>query len=99
MDALFTGHPLATHTEIACLLEMSTATLRRLGDQRKIFYRLKGTAWRFYAREDVEQYIGKMAVNLIPISQSTGRVVEFTAERARQKRKRQLVELGLKGKR
>lgn len=104
MDALFTGHPLAGHTEICRLLEMSTATLRRLGNERKIVYRLKGTAWRFYAREDVEQYLRGMpcqsilpgektdhskahTINMTSASRSMGKVVEFTAALARQKRK------------
>lgn len=104
MDALFFGHPLAGHAEIASLLEMSTATLRRLGNERKIIYRLKGTSWRFYAREDVEKYLRGMqcqsilpgektelskarTTNMTSVSRSTGKVVEFTAALARQKRR------------
>jgi len=73
MDGLFAGHPLAGHAEIAGLLQMSTATLRRLGNDRKIVYRLKGTAWRFYAREDVEQYLRGMQCQSISPGEKTER--------------------------
>lgn len=61
LDELFSRTALAGASEVAKLLEISTTQLTRLGDQRRIVYRLKGTAWRFYAREDVERFIQSMS--------------------------------------
>lgn len=36
------------------MLERSAKTLKRLGDDGAIFYRLRGRAWRVYAREEIE---------------------------------------------
>jgi hypothetical protein len=58
LDRLFAKHPLASHVAVAVLLSVSCKTLHRLGDDRIIFYRLRGTSRRCYAREDIERYWG-----------------------------------------
>src|SRR5215467_4551143 len=57
LDALFANRPLQSNAKVAKPLGISGRTLRRLGDQGKIRYRLKGTAHRQHAREDVEAYL------------------------------------------
>lgn len=61
LDELYSGQILARHQQVAKLLEMSDTQLRHLGNQRLITFRFKGRAWRYYAREDVEAHILKMA--------------------------------------
>ncbi|MBZ0262654.1 MAG: helix-turn-helix domain-containing protein, partial [Hyphomicrobiales bacterium] len=61
MDKLFNNHALVSHSSVCDLLDISTKTLRELGNSGKIVYRLKGTSWRCYAREDVEAFIGRIS--------------------------------------
>jgi DNA-binding transcriptional MerR regulator len=60
LDGLFARHPLARHSAVCKALEISTKTLHQLGDTGQIVYRLKGSSWRYYAREDVEAFIRRM---------------------------------------
>ncbi|MBZ0259825.1 MAG: helix-turn-helix domain-containing protein, partial [Hyphomicrobiales bacterium] len=55
------------------LLDISTKTLRELGNSGKIVYRLKGTSWRCYAREDVEAFIGRISCQSTSPSEKTDR--------------------------
>lgn len=57
LDRIFADEPFAGPGEIGRLLRVGPKTLRKLGDQGFIRYRLKGTSHRQYAREDVEAYI------------------------------------------
>ncbi|HVI30418.1 hypothetical protein [Hansschlegelia sp.] len=58
LDALFDGTWLASHPKVAALLRISDKTLKQLGDDGLIRYRLRGRVWRVYAREDIEAYVG-----------------------------------------
>lgn len=58
LDALFTGTWVVSHPQAAALLRISEKTLKKLGDERLIRYRLRGRVWRVYAREDIEAYVG-----------------------------------------
>ena len=57
LDRLFATGTLQCGEGVAKVLNISSRTLRRLGDRGKIRFRLKGTAHRQYAREDIEAYL------------------------------------------
>jgi hypothetical protein len=60
LDGLFARHPLARHSAVCKAPEISAKTLHQMGDTGQIVYRLKGSSWRCYAREDVEAFIRRM---------------------------------------
>jgi hypothetical protein len=59
LDAAFEGGPLQATEKVAKLLGISARTLQRLGDERKIRHRPKGTAHRQYTRDDVEAHLAR----------------------------------------
>lgn len=72
LDDLYSEFRLAPHVKVAKLLEMSDTQLRRLGNERRIVYRTKGTSWRSYAREDVENYLRGTACQSTGHEEKTG---------------------------
>jgi len=57
LNRLFDGRVFASNAEVAHLLGVNPVTLRRMGDDQKIGYRLKVTSHRQYAREDIEAHL------------------------------------------
>jgi hypothetical protein len=63
LDAAFADAVLISHPAAAIVVEVSDKTLRRLGDEGLIRYRLKGNSWRRYAREDLAAYLTRTDEN------------------------------------
>ena len=88
LDAAFSGRWLISHPQAAALLETSEKTLKSIGDEKRINYRLRGRKWRVYAREDIEAYVGTpqcqssdQSAQTAPTARSPGTTTSSSARR------------------